>query len=95
MSTPNDAEMSLNGITHPSNKVESTLCPTSFISDIEFASTKTNRRRYIVINKQINKCKLYHYKIVISIYYFLTSICCVSQIPLQDDCPGREIKKNL
>ena len=68
MSTTNDAEMSLNGITCPNNNIKYTNRPSSFISDIEFASTETNRKRSIVINDQINKCKLYCYIFVILSY---------------------------
>ena len=69
MTITNDARISQNGITSPNNNnVVSTNHPTSFISDIEFASTKTNRRRYVFINNQINKCKFYCYIFVMLSY---------------------------
>ena len=89
---PNNSEISKNGNTSSNNNNNMIYInhPTSLVSDIEFASTKTNRRNSIIVNDQTFQRKFLYNMFMILSHRYLTSKFSVSKLPLQDDHPGKE-----
>ena len=66
--------------------------PTSFVSDIEFVSTKIHRRKAIVIDNRSFQSKFLRNIFIIFSYRYLNSNFFVAQMLLPDDHPGKESK---